>query len=154
MNFFSHFECGKILATTNCRQDGGKRHLLDSPWAVKLFFGDQAVRLYTMTALAYFSFGLMRSSILYRISEKGSMLFAACNFKKEAREEERKSKRRRKREKVIEAFFFAGSTDPQTGVFLIALNILKRLKLTASALRLVRYGDSRSSLNGQWQTNS
>ena len=78
------------------------------------------------------------------------MLLAACNFKKEAREEERKV--RKKREKVIEAFFFAGSTDPQTGVFLIALNTLERLELTASTLRLV-YGDSQSSLNGQWQTN-
>ena len=52
-----------------------------------------------MTALAYSSFGLMRSSILYRISEKGSMLLAACNFKKEAREEERKRAKEEERER-------------------------------------------------------
>ena len=109
-----------------------------------------------MTALAYSSFGLMRSSILYRISQNGSMLLAACNFKKEAREEERKREREEEKKKERESDggirFFAGLTDPQTGVFLIALNTLERLELTPSTLRLV-YGDSQSSLNGQWQTN-
>ena len=33
--FFSHFEWVKVMVAT--RQDHGKRNLLDSAWAVKLF---------------------------------------------------------------------------------------------------------------------